>query len=179
MKQVYDEKTISDLYESLIKRMRSGERLSPLDQNLGVVTGHALDALELAKDIEHPLDLYELSEEKVSAVIIAMYMYFSKAGNSSTKCRETVTKKIGAYLFFAVCNVCNKNEGVEAAPAAKGSSLYLEVKEATGEGLFVDVFSPVERFIKNNLKYDKEAETMVIRDPAAIINTIMEQIPFV
>lgn len=175
MKQVYDEKTISDLYENLIKRMRSGERLSPLDQNLGVVTGHALDALELAKDIDHPLDLFELSVERINAVVIAMYMYFSKQGNSSTKCRETVIKKIGAYLFFTTCNVYNQKDHTEANPVAKGSSLYLEIKQENGDCSLIDIFSSVERFIKNNLKYDKDAGTMIISDPEAIINGINNQ----
>ena len=142
---------------------------------MGIVTGHAADALELAKDIGHPLDLFELSEERINAVVIAMYMYFSKAGNSSTKCRETVTKKIGGYLFFAVCNICNKKELWEAAPTAKGSSLYLEIK-GNDNTILLDVFSPVESFIKRNLKYDKEADTMIIAEPDAVLRDIRSQI---
>ena len=176
MKQLYDEKKINEIYESLIRRIRSGELMDSLDQNMGIVTGHALDALEMSKDIEHPLDLFELSEERINAVIIAMYMYFSKAGNSSTQCRETVTKKIGAYLFFAVCNVCNQKDELEATPTAKGSSLYLEIKQEGDNSSLVDVFFPTERFIKNNLKYDKDADTMIIKDPDGLLRDIKTQI---
>lgn len=176
MKQLYDEKRISELYEDLVRRIRSGERMDILDQNMGIVTGHALDALELSKDIGHPLNLFELSEERINAVIIAMYMYFSKAVNSSTKCRETVTKKIGAYLFFAVCNTCNQKDELEASPMAKGSSLYLEIRQESSDNSLLDVFSPTERFIKNNLKYDKDADTMIIKDPEGILRDIKAQL---
>ena len=175
MKQIYDEKTIDNLYENFVKRMRAGGRLTPLDQNLGIMTGHALDALELAKDIDQPLDLFELSEEKISSVMIAMYMYFSKAGDSSSKCRETVTKKMGAYLFFTVCNVCNKHDELEAVPITKGSSLYLEIKGSAGDNSLIDVLSSTERFIKNNMKYDIEADTMVIRNAERLLNDIRSQ----
>ena len=84
---------------------------------------------------------------------------------------------MGAYLFFAICNVCNKIEGTEAIPVVKGRSLYLEINDSSDATTFVDVFTPVDRFINNNLKYDKDAETMVIIVPEAIINSIKNQIP--
>ena len=174
MGKQFDEKDINELYENLTKRIRSGERLELIDQNLGIVSGHALDALEMARDIGHPLDLFELSDEKVNTITIAMYLFFSKKGYSSTKCRETVAKKLGGYLFFTVCNVCNNT--ANAAPAARGSGLYIEVQKDDGESSLIDVFMPVENHIKRNLKYDADAETVIIADPEGILRDIRGQI---
>ena len=176
MKQLYDEERINEVYEDLVRRIRSGERLDSLDRNMGMVTGHAVDALELSKDTGHPLNLFELSEDSINTVIIAMFSFFSKAGDSSTKCRETITKKIGAYLFFTVCNVCNQKDDMEAAPTAKGSGLYLEIKKENGDSALIDVFLSVERFIKNSLKYNKDADAMMITDPDGILRDIRGEI---
>lgn len=178
MKQIYDEIKIKELYESLLKRLQAKEQLTPLETKLGAVTGYAVDAVEYSRDIGHPLDLFELpDEETISNVLIALYMYYSKSGNSSTKSRELIAKEIGSYLLFAFCNVCNtKGDDLEASPSLRGNSLYLEIKEANGTSSFVDIFSPIERFSKNNLKYDKAAEIIMIKDPNAIITPILEQV---
>lgn len=177
MVQKYDEETLNEIYEDLVRKMRVGEQVDSLNRKLGAVIGHALDAIELSKDIDHPLDLFELSKERINEVIIAMYLYFNSAGDSSTKCRETVAKKIGAYLYFTFCNVYNKNDKLQIAPVERGSSLYLEAKDARNNNVLIDVFTPVTRFTKNNLKYDRDLDTMIIKQPDSLLQSLDNQLP--
>ena len=175
--QTYDEEALNEIYEELVQKMRVGGQVDSLNQKLGATIGHALDALELSKDINHPLDLFELSKERINAVIIAMYLYFNNIGDSSTKCRETVAKKIGAYLYFTFCNVYNKNDKLQITPVERGSGLYLEAKVEGNNEVLIDVFTPVTRFIKNNLKYDRDSDTMIIKQPYSLLESLENQLP--
>ena len=165
MKTIYDEKTINNEYEKLLNEVRKGGKIDPLNRSLGATLGHTIDALEL-------------SEDKISKSIIAMYMYFRSSGDSVAVCKEKVIKKIGGYLFFAVCNLCNRKNDIEAYPIAKGTSLYLEIKEDNGGTSQIDVLYTFEKFINKNLKYERDSGTMIIIDPEKIIGFIKEQINF-
>lgn len=178
MKIIYDEKTINDKYEKLLNEARKGGKINPLNRCLGATLGHTLDALGFTRDINKPLDLFELSEEKISSSIIAMYMYFRSSGDSVAVCKEKVIKKIGGYLFFTVCNLCNRRDDIETYPIAKGTSLYLEIKENNSGLTQIDVLYTFEKFINKNLKYEKDSGTMIIIDPEKIIGSIKEQINF-
>ena len=178
MKTIYDEKTINNEYEKLLNEVRKGGKIDPLNRSLGATLGHTIDALEFTKDNNNQLDLFELSEDKISKSIIAMYMYFRSSGDSVAVCKEKVIKKIGGYLFFAVCNLCNRKNDIEAYPIAKGTSLYLEIKEDNGGTSQIDVLYTFEKFINKNLKYERDSGTMIIIDPEKIIGFIKEQINF-
>ena len=63
-------------------------------------------------------------------------------------------------------------------PIAKGSSLYLEIKDENGSTSQIDVLYTFEKFITKKLKYEKDTDTMIIIDPQTIIDSIKEQIDF-
>lgn len=176
MKTIYDEDTISKQYEILLQQMREGQKLEPVDMQFGVSAGHALDALGLARDVDHPLDLNDMSEENINAAVIAVYLYFSRKGESSTACRQKLSKKIGSYLLFTVCNEVNKRDDLTAELVSKGDMLYCRVKDSEQNVHFIDVLGITESFMRNNLKYDKNAGVIVITDPTALTGKLKSQI---
>ncbi len=172
MEQIYDEKILNDIYNSLVNKAHTGEQMDSFEANMGIITGHALDAYNLSKDLEHPLSFAEISGNDINEMIIAMYMFYKQKGYASTKCRDTITKKIGSYLFFCVCNDINNKPEMAAKPVAMGSGMYLEVNGQDEKPYNVDIFRAVSRFMNKNLKYDSNLEIMVINDPEDLMNSI-------
>ena len=178
MDKQFTEEMIREIYEKLAGKVKANGVLTVLERKLGPAAGHALDALEMSKDLGCPLDLAELSQDAVNIAVLTMFNYYEKEGHPAAACRAEVAKKIGGYLLFAVCNECNRRDGVDAAPVTKGSDLMVEVLAADGDVLSrIEVFSPAERFISEELRYDKEAGQMILRDPERLFRVLADQMP--
>ena len=204
MERQFTEDSIREIYDILTEKVTKGGGLSVLERKMGPAAGHALDALEMTRDLDCPLALDALSEEAVNAAVLAVYGYYEKNEAPAAVCRDLTAKKIGSYLLFAVCNACNR-DGRNAAPVTKGSDLLIEVlaekeePEGSGSGAAeapaskpegsgpaeaaaepeviaqIEVLGPTERFVREELRYDGAAGAMALRDAGRLFRVIRSQ----
>ena len=177
MKRSFDQQALVSEYDKLMWKVKSGKRLAPFERSFGATLGHAVDALEFSNDMGAPLDLNRIDEESILKVITAMSIAFRKTTASQKKCLETVEKKIGSYMLFAINNILNKEDGSSSAkPVLSNGHICIEANNNGTDPVVIDVLTAAATFINENVSVDNSTGAVMIEHPEELLKDIAFEI---
>ncbi len=103
-------------YEKLEKiRQDSTEKINAGNRDAevvisGLATSHAIDLIDISREIKKPLDLTGRTENNIFPCLVATCAMNQQQGKSEAEIRTSLTKKFGYYQLFSIVNSMNCEE---------------------------------------------------------------------
>lgn len=163
---MYSYEELTKEFESLNEKLRQRAGFTKEDGKRGKAIGYAIDAMDMAKDRNFSADMTLASSEDLPKLVMAAYYHKEAQGKSSSECRIYTAKLVGSYLLFAVSN-WYEEKGEDATVSFEKSTPVVISGEKN-----VEVMEITDRFVRNNLKFNKGEKVMLLSNPGELIDAI-------
>lgn len=173
---LYTYSFIKSQYEKGMSELES-RKSDPINKKELWVYGHALDIIDLSRELHHYLNLK--SNENLPEVITTLYIEDRKKGCSITECQDDLIKKMGAYEFLRHCNFFQNETDIKTEFQWRNNFVPILslMNPKTKKVKTLDVFSCVEAMVKRDFVYISRRESLAInatKEDMAFVELILQ-----
>lgn len=133
----YNYKALTTLSKECIAKVKN-ETANSLTVQTGRAASYALDMIDICRDKKIILDLGMKTEDNVAKGIVIMHQYNLSHGKSAAESREAISKMLGGYELFALCNSVSELDGIDAELVCDIGRLKIRANRPDGTYLCFD-----------------------------------------